>query len=238
MSFAATSVATAVSAGGLALSQDAARSAGRKAGNRADELQALQVQRAEQQIRIANQLEEFARKLANDEPISPQERNAINAARKVADVGIRRATQEGIAQSIGIQQGTGFLRSGRTGKEISRLAIAGAEARGRVEAGREQALATAGARRQQLAVQALAAAAGGGIPQFQSFERGLEPGAILGAGLTALGGAGLDFAGSQNALSNFEKLLGGGVGTPSQVPRGLTEEKGLFDTPGTRFSGT
>lgn len=185
MSYAA--IATVV-VGAVASGVGSSRAA--KAAKKASKpLRGIQIRTGEQRLRIASRLEELATKLLNDQPVSAAERSTIELARTAASQQIekqRQITQENV---LGAQAATGFLKSGRTARQLRRLNVEASEAQSRVALQQQQALVGATERKRLQAIQALGTALGAPGTQFQQFQQGLQPASILGTGLTQVGGA-------------------------------------------------
>lgn len=198
---------TVVSVAGGAVSASAQRKQAKTAKRERRALLGFQIQAAERQNRIADQLEGLANKILNDEPISGQEMQLLNNARDIAVKGIQKARKEAVTGALGEQAATGFLRSGRAAEQLRRLNIESGEAQQRVELQREQAVAQTIQQRQQQAFGLLQGAAGIQTPQFQQFEQPLSSQALIGAGLTTLGGAAIQFGGQQAGIQAQQDVL-------------------------------
>ena len=231
MSFAGIGVG--VAAIGVGTSAIGARNAAKDSKKSSNIQNQALVEQMRRRERIANQLEAVANKILNEEPISPREQALISAASNVADQQLKRIQKESIASSLEAQAGTGFLSSKRMSDQVRRLVLEGAEGRSRIAVGREQAINDAILRNRQQALQALQSAGGfNTAPQFSQPVG--NPLAGLGAGLTSLGGAGIQFGSQQAGLDKFLASLKGQnqtqIGETSGLPTGgpITVPPGVF----------
>lgn len=174
--------------------------------------------------RIADQLEAIAQKLLSEQPLTSREQSFIAASAKIADQQLQRIQKESIESGLEAQAGTGFLKSGRMADQVRRLVLEGAEGRSKVALTREQATISAIQQNRAQALQALSAAGGfsGGAPQFATPVG--NPLAAFGAGLTAIGGAGLQGGGfnfgqpQQQPLTQVDpNVVGPNVAGPNTV---------------------
>lgn len=202
-------VAAGVAVAGIVVGEVGRRKAAKDAKKERRGFVGLQLEQATRRNRVAGQLEELANKLLSDTPLSPQERNVLDQAQQVANTQINRQTEEAKRNALAEQAASGFLKSGRNARQIRRLNIESAEARGRISLSREQAIQQIVEGRRQQAMTALSAAGGIGLPQFQQFPTSQNSQQAVGGALTQLGGAFLSRGGLQ-----------GGGGTTGGTPGG------------------
>ena len=233
MVWAAAGVASAALVTGVHSSMEGKKGAKKQARKMAP-MHQLQMQTAQRNNQIANRLDELATKMLEGAPISPAEENLFKRVQELTDKQIRKSTQQSMEDSMAAQAGTGFLKSGRSADQIRKLSLEGAAQRDAGAIERERTQLQMIEQRRQLALQTLAQAGGGAMPQFNTGLMGLPSETLNAAGLSAASGT----------LGSMAGMLGGGLGGGGGAPSGggtapssnYTGYGGQFDP--NRFSTT
>jgi len=207
-------VAVGVAVAGIATSAISARKAAKSSKKQTSFQNQLLLQEFERRERIAKRIEEIAEKILREEPLSAKEQSLISATAKVADTQLQRIQKEAISSGLEAQAGTGFLKSGRMADQVRKIVLEGAEGRSKIALGREQAIVEGINRNRQQALQALGVAGGfQNVPQLQTPVG--NPLAGLGAGLTAIGGAGIQGGGFNFGQQRALTQINPNVSTPT-----------------------
>lgn len=201
-------VALGLSVAGAVVSETGRRKSAKTAKKERRTLLQFQLENARRRSRIADKLEEIATKLLEGKPLSGQEQNLIDSAKQVAQRGIEKARTGAVQTALGEQAATGFLRGGRTARQLRRLNVEAGEAQQNVELSREQAIQQAIARKQQLGIQTLGAAGQlSGQEQFQQFPSPISNQQAGGNILSTFGGGLLEFGAQQQSFALQKQFL-------------------------------
>lgn len=194
--------------GGAASSAIGAKKTAKVAKRERRELLKFQLENLKRRGNIADRLEKIAIKIFEGAPLSGQEEQLINSATEVATRGIGQARRRAVETALGEQAATGFLRSGRTARQLRRLNIESGEAQQRVQLSREQAIQQAIFRNKQLGIQAFGLAGQlSGQEPVQQIAAPLTSQQRTGGILSAFGGAALQFGGQQQGIQQQQAFL-------------------------------
>jgi len=230
MSWAAIIVGVVGAGAGVVGAREQARGV-RRAGQ---EAQALSLTQINLRDRAADTLDNLAQNILSGKAITQDERRVINMAQQVASGQIERARQTAQKNVLAAQAATGFLKGGRTARQLRRLNIEAGESQQRIALAREQAIQQAVERRQQTAIGALQANLGLQPQLPPQVSQGLPSASILGAGLTGISGALFQGSAQQQAQqqqqqfiqSLFERQQGAAGTTGTTGTAALLEQRG------------
>lgn len=193
---------------GAAFSSTGARQAGHDLRDQLGPSNDLQLELLKQRVRSAQALDDMAQKLESGDPLSPQEAQFLDSVFQRTNVDIGKSREATTREAIGTQAGIGFLRSGRTAKQIRRINVDAESSRDQNALNRENTALNRAFERlvtipAQLRQGILTGATGAGqtiAPQSNSSQ-------FLGQALTGLGSAGISFAGQKSAANTSNAAM-------------------------------
>lgn len=198
----------AVSVVGVGVSETGRRKSAKSAKRERRALLKFQLENLKRRSRIADKLEEVASKIFEGKPLSGQEEQLIASATEVATRGIGKARKEAVATALGEQAATGFLKGGRTARQLRRLNIEAGEAQQNVELAREQAIQQAVERNKRLGIQTFGLAGQLSAQEStQQFPQPISSQQVAGTALTTIGGAALQFGLQQQGIEAQRNFL-------------------------------